>query len=64
MNHFYLTHSVWFQMGERTESDKCKQWGGCVEGNYLPELLACGQREDIHLFCIEPDSLVGQRGGS
>lgn len=50
-------------MEERTESDKYKQWDGCVEENYLPELLACCQHEDIHLFGKASDSWVRQRGG-
>lgn len=50
------------QTGGRTESDKYKQWDGCVEGNYLPEPLAHRQHEDIHLFCIESDSLARRRG--
>lgn len=50
-------------MEERTESDKYKQWDGCVEGNYLPEPLARSQHEDIHLFCTESDSWARQRGG-
>lgn len=50
-------------MEERTESDKYKQWDGCVEENYLPELLACRQHEDVHLFCMECDSCVRQSRG-
>lgn len=49
-------------MEERTESDKYKQWDGCVEGNYLPEPLACCQHEDIHLFCTESDSWARREG--
>lgn len=47
---------------EWTESDKYKQWVGSVEGNYLPEQLAHCQHEDIHLFCIESDSLAKLKG--
>lgn len=46
------------QIKGRTESDKYKQWDGHVEENYLPELLAWCQHEDIHLFCTESDSWV------
>lgn len=55
-----------FPMGERTQSGKYKQRDGCVEGNYLPEPLARGQQEDIHLFRIESgsrDEGVGVVGG-
>lgn len=50
-------------MEKRTESDKYKQWDGCVEGNYLPEPLAYCQHEDIHLFCTESDSRARRIGG-
>ena len=43
-------------MDESTESDKYKQRGGCVEGNYLPEPLALGQHKDIHLFSAKPNT--------
>lgn len=51
----------------RTESDKYKQWDGCIKGNYLPEPLACRQHEDIRLFFFffltEPDSRARWREG-
>lgn len=63
IHHYYLppNHCL-LQIEERTESDKYKQWDGCVEGNYLPEPLACCQREDIHLFCTESDSRARRLG--
>lgn len=63
MHHYYIPHHCLLRMEERTESDKYKQWDGCVEGNYLPEPLARCQHEDIHLFCTESDSRARRRGG-